>query len=102
MEGNRWTMNVVLACEVNPPPDVLRQAIEDLAAHDPRPRDEDGRTVVTLEAYAPDGQAAVEALNRNAHELAGRLSRYTCTIERIDKLEQPGTPEKPQGGSLSP
>lgn len=102
MDANRWTMDVVLACEVTPPPDALRQAIEDLAAHEPVPRDEDGRTVVTLEAYAPDGQSAVEALNRNAHELAGRLSRYTCTIERIDKLEQPGVPETPQGGSVLP
>jgi hypothetical protein len=102
MNENRWTMDVVLACEVTPPPDVLRQAIEDLAAQEPRPHDEDGRTVVTLEAYAPDGEAAVEALNRNAHELAGRLSRYTCTIERIDKLEKPGVAEQPQGGSLLP
>ena len=101
MDANRWTMDVVLSCEVTPPPDVLRQAIEDLAAQK-APHDEDGRTVVTLEAYAPNGPAAVEALNRNAHELAGRLSRYTCTIERIDKLEQPGGPEPPQGGSLLP
>jgi len=100
-EAPRWAMDVVFVCSVTPPPDVLRQAVDEVSGEGSAIGDENGRPLVTVETDAPDAAAAVQLLEAKTQQLVQRLSRYECLVQRTDRL-QDRSPEgvRLQSGSI--
>jgi phosphotransferase system HPr-like phosphotransfer protein len=100
-EPAQWSMNVVLVCQVTPPGEVLRKAVDETCGSDCAIAADEGRRVVTVEADAADAAQAVAALQAKAQRLVDRLSDFDCAIELTSRLEDRSAPvEPPQAGSL--
>lgn len=95
-------MSVELVCHVTPPPEAMRQAVEEICGEGCTVADDGGRRIITIESDADNAEAAVESLQATAERLVERLSPYDCAIEATSRLEDRWAPAEPvQGGSLA-
>ena len=97
----QWTMDVVLVCDVTPPSDALREAVDEVCGKDCVIDEDAARPVVSLEADAADAETAVAALNAKAEKLVDLLNRYGCAIESTSRLvDRSVEPDQPEAASL--
>ena len=80
-------MDVVLVCQVTPPPAVLRAAVDEVCGTGSPIGSDNERPVITIEADAPDAATAVEVLQAKAQQVVQRLDDYNCAIEMTSRLD---------------